>query len=68
MPKNEIIAEIHRHREELARRCDYDIHKLMAFYREQEAASEAGGRKLVSFAPSHAEAGSCVVREEPPKP
>ena len=67
MPENEIIAEIHRHREELARRCEYDIHKLMAYYREQEAASEAGGRKLVSFAPSHAEVGSCIVREEPPK-
>ena len=67
MPENEIIKEIHRHREELARRCDYDIHKLMDYYREQEAASEAGGRKLVSFAPSHAEGGSCIVREEPPE-
>jgi len=68
MPENEIIAEIHRHREELARQCGYDIHKLMAYYREREAVSEAGGRKLVSFAPSDAEAGPCVVREEPDQP
>lgn len=64
MPENEITSEIHRHREELARHCGYDIHKLMAYYREREVASEAGGRKLVSFAPSHAEAGTCVVRED----
>ena len=64
MPENEIIAEIHRHREELARQCGYDIHKLMAYYREREA---AGGRKLVSFAPSDADAGASVVREEPGK-
>ena len=68
MPENEIIAEIHRHREELARQCGYDIHKLMAYYREREAASEAGGRKLVSFAPSDADAGTCVVREDPAEP
>jgi hypothetical protein len=67
MPENEIITEIHRHRQELAERCGFDIHKLMDYYRQQEATSEAGGRKLISFAPSHAEAGTCVVRENAAK-
>jgi hypothetical protein len=61
--ENAIIAEIHRHREELARRCDFDIHKLMDFYRAREVESEAAGRKLVSLVPS-AGGGSCAVREE----
>ena len=68
MPENEIIREVHRHRQDLAERCGYDIHKLMDYYREREAASEAGGRKLVSFAPAHAETGTCVVREDAAKP
>lgn len=65
MPENEIIAEIHRQRQELAHRCGYDIEKLMTYYRQREAASEAGGRRLVSFAPSHASSAACVVREDP---
>ena len=67
MPENEIIAEIHRHREALARACDYDVAKLMAYYRRREAERADDGHPLVSFAGS--EAGeTCVVREEPPKP
>lgn len=68
MPANEIITEIHRLRQELAERCGFDIHKLMDYYRQQEAASEADGRQLISFAPSHAKAGTCVVREDAAKP
>ena len=30
MHANEIIGEIHRHREALARECDFDVEKLMA--------------------------------------
>ena len=36
MPENSIIAEIHRHREEVARECDFDPAKLMAYYRRRE--------------------------------
>ena len=66
MPPNEIIAEIHRHREELARRCDFDLHKLVEFLREREAASEAAGRQGVSLV-RPGEAAACVVREDSPE-
>ena len=35
MPENEIIAEIHRHREAAARECGFDVAKLMAYYRRR---------------------------------
>ncbi len=37
MIENAIISEIHQHREALARRCDFDVEKLIAHYRHQEA-------------------------------
>lgn len=64
MPENEIIAEIHRHRAELARRFDFDIHKLTAFYREREASHEASGKTLVSLAQPLLDPASPVVRED----
>ncbi|MEI6396343.1 MAG: hypothetical protein WCT12_35215 [Verrucomicrobiota bacterium] len=68
MPANEIIAEIHRHREALARECDYDVKKLMAYYRRRETEREDTGQKLVSFVAETKEEIVCDLREEPPKP
>lgn len=66
MAENEILAEIHRYREELSRRFDYDIHKLMAYYRELEAEYKAKGHKFVSLAPSRSKDEISAVHEDPP--
>jgi hypothetical protein len=66
VPENEIIAEIHRHREAVARKCDYDVGKMMEYYRRREAERADPSHPLVSFTDAKPE--SCAVREEPPKP
>jgi hypothetical protein len=50
MKPEDIISEIHRHRERLARRCGNDVKKLMEYYRKQERERETKGHQLVSFA------------------
>ena len=67
MPENEIIAEIHRYREEFARECGFDVHEMSRRMRAKEAALAAQGWKFVSFADEKAPDESCVLREEPPK-
>ena len=47
-PEN-IIPEIHRHRENLARKCGYDVKKLMDHYRQREREHDTKGHQLVSF-------------------
>ena len=66
MPENEIIGEIHRHREAVARECDYDAAKLMAHYRRREKERTDAAHPLVSFVRRDADE-SCIVREDPPK-
>lgn len=66
-PEN-IIPEIHRHRENLVRACGYDVKKLMDHYRQRETARKAGGHRLVSFVESsRTEATSSALRDKPPK-
>ena len=68
MNANEIIADIHRHREALARTCGYDVKKLMDYYRRREHEHPAAGHRLpVKVSPPASEAAS-ALREEPPKP
>jgi hypothetical protein len=67
MPENEIIAEIHRHREKVAREHDFDVDKLSAHFRSLEAGYAAKGWKFVSFAEEPAPDDSSLLREEPPK-
>jgi hypothetical protein len=68
MNGNEIIADIHRHREKIARECGYDAKKLMDYYRRREAAGGQAGHKIVSYAQSApTESSAGVLREEPPK-
>ena len=64
MPENAIIAEIHRHREAVARECGYDAARLMAYYRRRETERGDHEHPLVSAIENKAE--SSVVREEPP--
>ena len=67
MPANELIAEIYRHREALARECDFDVKKLMAYYRRRETEREAAGQELVSFVAETKDETSYALREEPPQ-
>ena len=61
MNENPIIAEIHRHREAVARECNYDAATLMAYYRQREA-RRRDDHPLVQLAEHESE--SCVVRED----
>ncbi len=66
MKYNEILEEIYRIREEHARECGYDIHKMFEQLREDTERLRAEGWQVVSPAPREKEtAGS--PREEPPK-
>ena len=62
MPENEILAEIHRTREAIARENNYDVTKLFAHFRDVTAKLEAKGWRV---APENADLSS-VLREEPP--
>jgi hypothetical protein len=64
MPENAIIAEIHRKREEVARECEFDPVKLIAYYRRRELERADDGHPLVKQPIS--ESDSPAVREEPP--
>ena len=50
MNANEIIADIHRHREALACACGYDVKKLMDYYRRREREHPAAGHRLLDKA------------------
>jgi len=66
MKENEILAEIHRVREDIARECGYDVNRLFDYVREREREAAARGVKFVSPAPRETEA-TYALREEPPK-
>ena len=68
MLENEIIAEIHRHREEFARECGFDVQEMARRYRAEQARYAAAGHPVVSFVHEAEETGSSLVREDPPKP
>jgi hypothetical protein len=67
---NEILDEIRRVRDEIARECDYDIHKLSQRIREGTEKLKAEGWKVVSPAPQVRRKladAPYVLREEPTK-
>ncbi|MEK7686555.1 MAG: hypothetical protein AAB466_14155 [Verrucomicrobiota bacterium] len=66
MKENEILEEIHRLREEHARECGYDIHKIFEEIRQNTEKLKAEGWQVVSPAPREAESTS-ALREEPPQ-
>ena len=67
MNSENIIREIYRHREELARQCGYDVKKLMNHYRGRESEREAKGHQLVSFVePANTTENSCALHDKPP--
>lgn len=67
MNANEIIADIHRHRETLARTCGYDAKRLMDYYRRREQEHPTAGHRLLDKVLPPTEPAS-ALREESPKP
>ena len=67
MQENEILAEIHRGREEHARECGYDVAVIFARMKEHLERLKAEGWNVVYPAPREPEPAS-ALHEEPPKP
>ena len=67
MKYNEILEELYRQREEHARECGYDIHKIFQQAREATEKLKAEGWKVVSPGPREAEQAPYALREAPPK-
>jgi hypothetical protein len=63
MAENDILAEIYRTREAIARENDCDVVKLFPHFREVSAKLETQGWLVAAPEPV---APSCAVREEPP--
>jgi hypothetical protein len=61
MNDNDLLQEIHRVREKVARECDYDVHKIGERMRQREREEMARG---VRYVPS---AQTAAVRETPKK-
>jgi len=66
MNENEILREIRRVREEHARECNYDVHRMFEQMRAETDQLKAEGWKVVPV--PVAQEPSALVREEPPKP
>lgn len=58
MPEEDVLAEVRRVREELAREYNYDLEVMFARHREMRPALEAAGWKFVDLSAQH-------VRETP---
>ncbi len=63
MQPNPILTEIRATRDEHARECGYDIHKIFDELRAETARLQAEGRKVVYPAADE----SSILREEPLK-
>jgi hypothetical protein len=66
MKENEILAEIHRVREDIARECGYDVKEIFRRMRAQTEQLKAQGWSVVSPAPREPET-AYALREEPSK-
>jgi len=66
MKENEILSDIHRIREDIARECGYDVKEIFRRMRVQTEQLKAEGWQVVSPAPREKEI-ACSLREEPPK-
>ena len=66
MNENEILSEIHRVREDIARECGYDVRRLYNYVREREREAAKRGVEFVSPAPREKET-AYALREEPPR-
>ena len=62
-----VIPDLHRQRENLARACGYDVNKLVEHYRQREVGRKAGGHRLVSFVETANKAETVVVLRDAPR-
>ena len=60
-----IVEEVRRARAAIAARHGHDLHRIAEDARRRQGADE---HPVVSYDPADAEASTCVVREDPPKP
>ena len=67
MKENEILADIHRVREEFARECGYDVNEIFRRMRERTEHLKSEGVKVVSPGPRKPAETSYSLREEPPE-
>ena len=58
MQEDQILAEIHTYREELAKKFNYDIAAICRHLREEQ---ERSGRKVVSLPPKRVRPGTAPV-------
>jgi hypothetical protein len=65
MKENEILAAIHRVREEIARECGYDLKEIFRRMRAQTEQLEAQGWRVVSPAARERPDAACVVHDKP---
>ena len=66
MKYNEILEAIYRQREEHARECGYDIHKMFEQLREDTEHLKTEGWQIVSPTPRETET-AYSLREAPPQ-
>lgn len=60
-----IVEEVRRARAAIAARHGHDLHRIAEDARRRQGADK---HPVVSYDPADAEAETCIVREEPPKP
>jgi SAM-dependent MidA family methyltransferase len=63
MTDDDLLQEIHRVRDKLARECDYDVHKIGERIRQRQREEMGQGIRYVSLL-QRTDAESCVVRED----
>jgi hypothetical protein len=66
MNENDILEDIHRVREEIARECGYDVKEIFRRMWAQTEQLKAEDWQVVSPAPREKET-ACALREEPPQ-
>jgi hypothetical protein len=62
MEDDPIVAEIHRIREEIAARFNYDIHAIVEYARQQDAADN---RKVIRLPPRRPEGYTAKSQQSP---
>jgi hypothetical protein len=62
-----VIPELHRQRENLARACGYDVKKLVEHYRRRETGRKAGGHRLVSFVEAASQPEVAAILRDAPR-